>query len=61
MEDFKIGDIVRDHRFNIEFFGRVISVNTYEKSLIVQRMFHSTDKSNYRVSMHMMEKSMVNK
>lgn len=56
MKDFKVGDIVRDRRFNVVFYGKVIHVNQSEQSLIVQRVYHPHDIGNYDVPMYMMEK-----
>lgn len=53
IKKFEAGDIVRDRRFNVVFYGKVIHVD--HDSLIVQRVNHPHDKGNYGVPAYMME------
>lgn len=49
---FNIGDLVRDIRFNVPFYGRVIAIDRTRERLVVQR----DDGRNFGVHMDMMQK-----
>lgn len=48
---FNVGDRVRDKRFNVPIYGEVLSVNNEKKRLVIK-----TEKGNFSVSFHMMER-----
>lgn len=55
MLKFNVGDRVRDYRFNHDFYGTVVSVDTKANMLVVQKIGGNRDGCNYGVPMYLME------